>query len=101
MLIFAHQALAPDLALRLASLRFLEDDRFLLGIVDTAGSKPGHAGGFFEIWHVEVKPDPRCLTGRSITPLECLIHLRFEGPLDRAAEWVTTRLQEQLPNALD
>ena len=101
MLIFAHQAFSPCLDLRLASLRFLDGDRFLFGTVDTAGSKPDHAFAFFEIWHVEVKPDDRCLTGRSITPLECLIHLRFEGPLDRAAEWVTTRILEQLPNALD
>lgn len=97
MLIYAIQRPFPHMA----SLRILEGERFIFGTVDTAGSKPDHAIAFFEIWHVEIKPDSRCLTGRSITPLECLIHLRFEGSLDRSAEWVTTRILEQLPGALE
>jgi len=97
MLIYAIQRPFPHMA----SLRILEGERFILGTLDTAGSKPDHATAFFEIWHVEVKPDPHSSTGRTLTPLECLIHLRFEGSLDRSAEWVTTRILEQLPNALD
>lgn len=100
MLIYAIQRLEPHLA----SLRILEGERFLLATVDTC--PPTKAGGsdrfmaFFEIWHVEVKPDPHSSTGRTLTPLECLIHLRFEGPLEQAAAWLTARLQEQIEQPL-